>query len=32
MDGVRAIADTLERMVANDLCPLPKYSEMCSSK
>jgi len=28
MDGVRAIADTLERIVADDLWPLPKYSEM----
>jgi len=28
MDGVRAIADRLERIVADDLWPLPKYSEM----
>jgi glutamine synthetase len=28
MDGVRAIADQLERIVADDLWPLPKYSEM----
>ncbi len=28
MDGVRAIADRLERVVADDLWPLPKYSEM----
>jgi glutamine synthetase len=28
MDGVRAIADKLERIVADDLWPLPKYSEM----
>ncbi len=28
MDGVRAEADALERMVPDDLWPLPKYSEM----
>jgi glutamine synthetase len=28
MEGVRAIADTLERLVADDLWPLPKYAEM----
>ncbi len=28
MDGVRAVADKLERIVADDLWPLPKYSEM----
>jgi glutamine synthetase len=28
MEGVRAIADRLERIVADDLWPLPKYSEM----
>ena len=28
MDGARAIADRLERIVADDLWPLPKYSEM----
>jgi glutamine synthetase len=28
MDGVREIADRLERIVADDLWPLPKYSEM----
>jgi len=28
MDGVRAIADRLERIVADDLWPLPRYSEM----
>ncbi|HEX4036292.1 MAG TPA: glutamine synthetase III [Solirubrobacteraceae bacterium] len=28
MDGVRQIADRLERIVADDLWPLPKYSEM----
>ncbi|MDX6686428.1 MAG: glutamine synthetase [Baekduia sp.] len=28
MDGVREIADRLERLVADDLWPLPKYSEM----
>jgi glutamine synthetase len=28
MDGVRAAADKLERVVADDLWPLPKYSEM----
>jgi glutamine synthetase len=28
MDGVRAIADRLERIVADDLWPLPKYAEM----
>ena len=28
MDGVRAIADHLERIVADDLWPLPRYSEM----
>jgi glutamine synthetase len=28
MDGVRSIADRLERIVADDLWPLPKYSEM----
>jgi glutamine synthetase len=28
MDGVRAVADKLEGIVADDLWPLPKYSEM----
>jgi glutamine synthetase len=28
MDGVREVADRLERVVADDLWPLPKYSEM----
>ncbi|MFM9139423.1 MAG: glutamine synthetase type III, partial [Solirubrobacterales bacterium] len=28
MDGVRAEADALERMIPDDLWPLPKYSEM----
>ncbi len=28
MDAVRAVADRLERIVADDLWPLPKYSEM----
>ncbi|MDX6731537.1 MAG: glutamine synthetase [Baekduia sp.] len=28
MDGVREIADRLERIVADDLWPLPKYSEV----
>jgi glutamine synthetase len=28
MDAVREIADRLERLVADDLWPLPKYSEM----
>ena len=28
MDAVRAAADKLERIVADDLWPLPKYSEM----
>jgi glutamine synthetase len=28
MDGVRAIADRLEKVVADDLWPLPKYSEI----
>jgi glutamine synthetase len=28
MDGVRAVADRLESIVADDLWPLPKYSEM----
>jgi glutamine synthetase len=28
MNAVRAVADTLERIVADDLWPLPKYSEM----
>jgi len=28
MDGVRAIADRLERVVGDDLWPLPRYSEM----
>ena len=28
MDGARAIADRLERIVADDLWPLPKYAEM----
>ena len=28
MDGVRDIADRLERIVADDLWPLPKYAEM----
>ena len=28
MDGVRLIADRLERIVADDLWPLPKYAEM----
>jgi glutamine synthetase len=28
MDDVRDVADRLERIVADDLWPLPKYSEM----
>ena len=28
MDGVREVADRLERLVAEDLWPLPKYSEI----
>jgi glutamine synthetase len=28
MDAVRAVADRLERIVADDLWPLPKYSEI----
>ena len=28
MDGVREVADKLERIVADDLWPLPKYSEI----
>jgi glutamine synthetase len=28
MEGVRSIADRLERIVADDLWPLPRYSEM----
>ena len=28
MGAVRAIADTLEKVVADDLWPMPKYSEM----
>ncbi len=28
MDDVREVADRLERVVADDLWPLPKYSEM----
>ncbi len=28
MDGVRTLADTLEKLVADDLWPLPKYSEI----
>jgi glutamine synthetase len=28
MDTVRAAADRLERVVADDLWPLPKYSEI----
>jgi glutamine synthetase len=28
MDGVRAVADRLERLVADDLWPLPKYAEI----
>jgi glutamine synthetase len=28
MDGVRDVADGLEKLVADDLWPLPKYSEM----
>jgi glutamine synthetase len=28
MGGVRDVADRLERIVADDLWPLPKYSEM----
>jgi len=28
MDGVREVADKLERIVADDLWPLPKYWEM----
>jgi glutamine synthetase len=28
MEAVRAVADKLERIVADDLWPLPKYSEM----
>ena len=28
MDAVREVADKLEKIVADDLWPLPKYSEM----
>jgi glutamine synthetase len=28
MDAVREVADRLERVIADDLWPLPKYSEM----
>jgi glutamine synthetase len=28
MDAVREVADRLEKIVADDLWPLPKYSEM----
>jgi glutamine synthetase len=28
MDGVREVADKLEKIVADDLWPLPKYWEM----
>jgi glutamine synthetase len=28
MGAVRSVADKLERIVADDLWPLPKYSEM----
>jgi glutamine synthetase len=28
MDAARDVADRLERIVADDLWPLPKYSEM----
>jgi glutamine synthetase len=28
MEAVRSVADRLERVVADDLWPLPKYSEM----
>ena len=28
MNGVRKVADKLERIVADDLWPLPKYEEM----
>jgi glutamine synthetase len=28
MEAVRTAADTLERVVADDLWPLPKYSEI----
>ena len=28
MERVREVADKLERIVADDLWPLPKYSEM----
>jgi glutamine synthetase len=28
MEAVRAVADKLEKLVADDLWPLPKYSEM----
>jgi glutamine synthetase len=28
MDGVREVADQLERIVADDLWPLPRYSEI----
>jgi glutamine synthetase len=28
MDATREVADKLERIVADDLWPLPKYSEM----
>ena len=28
MDAVREVADKLERIVADDLWPLPKYSEI----
>ena len=28
MDGVREVADRLERIVAEDVWPLPRYSEI----
>jgi glutamine synthetase len=28
MEAVRGVADRLERIVADDLWPLPKYAEM----
>ena len=28
MDAVREVADRLEKLVADDLWPLPKYEEM----
>ena len=28
MQDVRDVADRLEKLVADDLCPPPKYSEM----